>query len=119
MPVILLSADLATSSKISGAAARQALPFSVAMTVNRLCELAATAPRALVLLDLTFAGLAVTDVVANLRALASPPLAIIAFGPHVHEAKLAEAAAAGCDAVMSRGQFHAQIDEILQTGREV
>jgi hypothetical protein len=114
MPVILLSADLATSSKVSGAAARQAIPFSVAMTVDRLSALAASAPGPLVLLDLTFANLSVAEVVAEMRALANPPQAIVAFGPHVHEAKLAEAAEAGCDQVMSRGQFYANVDEILQ-----
>jgi CheY-like chemotaxis protein len=113
MPVILLSADLATSSKVSGAAARRSISFSAAMTVDRLCDLAGAAPGALVLLDLTFADLAVAEVVARLRALANPPQAIIAFGPHVHEAKLAEAAAAGCDHVMSRGQFYAQVDDLL------
>jgi DNA-binding NarL/FixJ family response regulator len=119
MPVILLSADLATSSKVSGAAARREIPFSAAMTVDRLCELAGAAPGSLVLLDLTFADLTVNDVVAKLRALARPPQAIVAFGPHVHEAKLVEAAAAGCDRVMSRGQFYAQVDELLQASHEV
>jgi DNA-binding NarL/FixJ family response regulator len=118
MSVILLSADLATSSKVSGAAARQAIPFSVAMTIERLCDLVASTPAPLVLVDLTFGDLAVTEVVAKLRSLSNLPQAILAFGPHVHEAKLAEAATAGCDQVMSRGQFYANVDEILQACRE-
>ena len=47
-----------------------------------------------------------------LRALASGPQ-ILAFGRHVHEDKLRLAAAAGCDAVLARGQFHAQVEQIL------
>ncbi len=40
--------------------------------------------------------------------------AIIAFGPHVHENLLAAARAAGCDDVLSRGQFFGQLDAILR-----
>jgi hypothetical protein len=39
---------------------------------------------------------------------------IIAFGPHVHVERLAAARAAGCDEVVSRGQFFARLDAILQ-----
>ena len=38
---------------------------------------------------------------------------IVAFGPHVHEERLAAAREAGCDEVVSRGQFFAQLDAIL------
>ena len=39
--------------------------------------------------------------------------AIVAFGPHVHEASLEAARAAGCDEVLSRGQFLSQADAII------
>ena len=39
---------------------------------------------------------------------------LVAFGPHVHKAKLAAAAAAGFGLVLSRGQFYAQMDELLK-----
>ncbi len=113
MSILLLTADLATSSKVTGAAARQGAQLTVAPSVDRLCELAAAGPVELVLLDLTFAELELGELIPRLRALAHPPGAIVAFGPHVHEARLAEARAAGCDEVLSRGQFYAQVDQVL------
>ncbi len=49
------------------------------------------------ILDLT-ARLDVAVTVARLKALVEPPKSL-AFGPHVHEAKLAGASAAGCDTI--------------------
>jgi hypothetical protein len=43
------------------------------------------------------------------------PLAILAYGPHVHEDRLAAARAAGCDAVVSRGQLDREADSLLAT----
>jgi hypothetical protein len=65
------------------------------------------------LLDLNSPGVNPVVVVPQLKALANPPKAIIAFGPHVHEAKLADAKAAGCDLVLTRGQFDAQMDKLI------
>ena len=39
---------------------------------------------------------------------------MIAYGPHVDEAVLADAAEAGCDQVLTRGQFNKQYPELLQ-----
>jgi CheY-like chemotaxis protein len=113
MSIVCLSSDLGTSSRLSGAAARCGLPMATAMSVERLFDLVAAEPARLVLLDLTTTRLDVADVVARLRAAESPPATIIAFGPHVHEAALAAASAAGCDQVLARGQMHAQADELL------
>ncbi len=38
---------------------------------------------------------------------------VVAFAPHVHEQKLAAAQSAGCDAVLTRGQFDRSIADIL------
>mgnify|MGYP000141423721 CR=1 FL=1 len=53
------------------------------------------------------------DLVPRLRGLDTPPGAIVAFGPHVHRAKLQAAQEAGCEEVFSRGQFHRLANEIL------
>jgi hypothetical protein len=44
---------------------------------------------------------------------ASAATRVIAFGPHVHEDRLAAARAAGCDSVLSRGQFFSQAENVL------
>jgi hypothetical protein len=67
----------------------------------------------LVMVDLTIAGLDVAALVSKLKGLPDGGPAIVAYGPHVHEAKLAAAQAAGCDAVMARGQFLSNIDAIV------
>jgi len=70
----------------------------------------------LVLVDLTAPALDIAALVVEMKAL-DPRPTIVAFGPHVHEALLAAARAAGCDQVASRGQFFAQLDGILRQRR--
>lgn len=67
----------------------------------------------MVILDLTTSRLNVAEAIAQLRALSKPPKSIIAYGPHVQEAALQAAQEAGCDLVLTRGQFNAQMDELL------
>jgi hypothetical protein len=40
-------------------------------------------------------------------------MAIVAYAPHVHEDRLRAATEAGCNEVLSRGQFDRQMDDIL------
>ena len=115
--VLLVSSDLATSSKVAGAGARQRVQVITAASAATIAERASSDKCALAIIDLSTPGLDVGAVVTQLRALAQPPAKIVAFGPHVHEALLDRAAAAGCDQVMSRGQFHARVDEILSIRR--
>jgi CheY-like chemotaxis protein len=114
MQTILLTADLACSSRVAGAAAAGSVACETAMTVDRLLERLAGEPARLVLVDLTTPGLDCLTLVPALRAAAISPLAIIAFGPHVHEQHLAAAQRAGCDLVLARGQFYARATEIIQ-----
>ncbi len=119
MAALLLTADLACSSKAAGAAARAGVELGVAMSLAALMEKASGRKADVVILDLTAPGLNIASVVEQLRALPSPPGAVIAFGPHVHEDKLAAAAEAGCDLVISRGQFHAQLEQLLSRYRDL
>lgn len=108
--VLLLTNDLVCSSKVTAAGQQAGVPVVVAWNSEQLLEKAAEGVE-LVILDLT-ARLDVAVTVARLKALVEPPKTL-AFGPHVHEAKLAGASAAGCDTILTRGQFHSQVDEIL------
>lgn len=113
MSALFLSADLMFSSKVQGAATRQGVEVKTASSVSALMQQAAEGPSRLVILDLTTPALEPRQVVEQLRGLAAAPAAIIAYAPHVHEAKLAAAIEAGCDEVFSRGQFNARLDAIL------
>src|SRR5687767_12099897 len=110
MAILLLTADLMCSSQLAAAAERAGLSLQTASSPASLVTLAAAAGDNVVLLDLSLPGLDPLHLVPQLRAAPHPPRAILAFGPHVHEARLAAAAQAGCDAVFSRGQFYAQAE---------
>jgi CheY-like chemotaxis protein len=109
--IALLSSDLACIAQVTGAAQRLALAVEAAMTPTRLLEIAPG--KRLVVLDLNTVGLDPLETIPQLRGLEPPPAAILAFGPHVHEARLASASQAGCDAVVTRGQFSSQIEALL------
>jgi DNA-binding response OmpR family regulator len=114
MSALLLSTDLMISSRVAGAAARSGMQLATVGSAQALLERACTEPPALVILDLTLRDLNPADLVPKLKA-ADPAPRVIAFGPHVHEERLQAAADAGCDAVLARGQFVAQIDALLQS----
>lgn len=117
---ILLTSDLMLASQAQGAALRAARTLEIDSTPAQLIErLTAgngldTAREYLVAIDLASPGLDIAAVVRQLRDLAIPPRVILAFGPHVQTVRLADARAAGCDQVLTRGQFHAQFESILR-----
>jgi DNA-binding response OmpR family regulator len=113
MRIVLLTADLMCSSQLAGAAQREGASLATAATAEQLLRLAAEQPAALVVLDLNSPDIDPATLVPRLRALELPPRAILAFGPHVHEAHLAAARAAGCDEVLARGAFYAQAESIV------
>jgi CheY-like chemotaxis protein len=85
-------------------------------TVMSGAELLATAAQRApdtVILDLCMPNIDVAKLVPGLRALQPPPGRVVAFGPHVHGPLLQQAKDAGCDEVLTRGQFHANIDAVL------
>lgn len=66
------------------------------------------------LVDLSLSSLDVASLVAQLRSGDGSGTRVIAFGPHVHEQRLTAAREAGCDLVVSRGQFFSQLETILK-----
>jgi CheY-like chemotaxis protein len=112
MSTILLSSDLVFSSKASAAATRGGGQLQTAMSVAALFDKISQQAPKLVVLDLTVPGLDPADVAPRVRA-AAPGATIIAYGPHVQEAMLEAAQAAGCDQVLTRGQWNVQMDDLL------
>jgi CheY-like chemotaxis protein len=112
--ILFLTNDLMFTSRVAGAAAKLGAALEIAGSDQLLLEkLIAASERAVVVLDLNASGVDPLSIVPKLRAAERPPRAILSYGPHVHEQRLAAAKTAGCDEVFSRGQFNAQMDEIL------
>ena len=108
--IVAVTGDLMTAAPIEHAA-RQA---------GAVCRVIASAdaplPDApsvrLVVVDLS----SVTDIastVATLRQSIGDEVPVVAFGPHVHEELLASAQTAGCNQVLTRGQFHRNAGQIV------
>src|SRR4051812_45312314 len=113
MAIVLLSGDLMVVSRVEGAAARLGETVRVASTGAHAAELCHAEKANKLIVDLSSPSLDVEAIVNQLKSSDSAAPQIIAFGPHVHEERLAAARNAGCDLVTSRGQFFAQIDTIL------
>ncbi len=112
MLVVLLSGDLMGASRIAGAARLANVEFRMAGSVDATIDCCAEQKVSLVMVDLAMAGLDVFSLVARLKSNQEAP-AIVAFGPHVHEAMLDAAQEAGCNHVLSRGQFMSQAGAII------
>lgn len=113
-PCVLLSPDLMLASQAIGAAQRAGCTLETVATEAQLALRLESTKEAWVAVDLTTPGLKIAALVATLRDLAEPPASILAFGPHVQSVRLDAARAAGCDQVLTRGQFHAQLESILR-----
>ena len=113
MSVLLLSGDLMVLSRVEAAAARTGIAVkAVANSAQAVVACDAT-PAELLIVDLASPQLDIGTLVPDIKSRNDSQTRIIAFGPHVHEEQLAAARDAGCDEVVSRGQFFAQLDTIL------
>jgi CheY-like chemotaxis protein len=110
--VVFLSSDLMFSSRVAGAARTLGVPLVLVADPAKLAEKLPSECR-LAFVDLAFPQLDVPAVIATVRK-AAPQAKILAFGAHVDEAALAAAQAAGCDQVLTRGQFHKQYVDLLR-----
>ena len=110
---ILLSADLLALSPFTFAAQSAGGTLAAAPTIEKLLAKASERRPSVALIDLTLPNLDIIQAVAALKS-HEPPPRVIAFGPHVHEGKLEAARQAGCDAVISRGQAHRDLANLLQ-----
>lgn len=110
---LALISDLMIQSQAVAAAARAGRRLDVANSLDELVGKAETSSPNLVIIDLSHPGLDVTAAMARLQPLLPKGARTIAFGPHVHHERLAAARQAGCDVVISRGEFHARMEQIL------
>jgi CheY-like chemotaxis protein len=111
--IVFLTTDLMFSSRVTGAGERLGVPVTVVGTFDAALEACCEEQVRLVLIDLTTPGLDLETLVPELKATPSAPH-MLAYGPHVHAARLKAARHAGCDQVLTRGQFNAQMDALLK-----
>ncbi len=114
MPIILLSGDLAVRSRVEGAALRLSQAFHGAFSEAQAVEYCTSDDATTLVVDLSMPSLDVVALMNTLKGQNNGQTRVIAFGPHVHEERLAAARAAGCDLVVSRGQFFSRLEAILK-----
>ena len=111
MSGVFLSSDLMFTSRVTGTAKAQGAEVTAVGRADALLE-RIDEQTLLVMLDLGSPGVDPAELVPAIRA-RSPQARIVAYAPHVHEQRLAAAAEAGCDEVLTRGQFNAGLDQLL------
>ena len=110
---LLLSRDLIFTSKVTGTA--RALGHQV-ITAGNVALVSALLERwspEVVFVDLSAGDLVVPTALLAYKALA-PTSPFVAFGAHVDTATLAAASAAGCDPVLPRSRFTAELPDLIR-----
>lgn len=110
---IFLTTDLMFFSRVALVARENEWDLLNLSSTEELLYRAGEQPSSLILIDLTTNNLDLPSLLSDLRALDTPPQSYVAFGPHVQKARLDTAREAGCDEVLTRGQFDANMAEVL------
>lgn len=105
MAILLLSKDLTVVSQLAGIAKQLDTELQSASSLADAQRAAEQRQFRLAVVDLSVAELAADILRSQLDFLLQAGIPVVAFGPHVHERVLAAAKAAGCQRVLSRGQF--------------
>ncbi len=111
--IALLTGDLMFSSRVTGTASQLGLEVAVLATATAVLEQCADQQVSLLIIDLSHAGGDIQSLIKQLEATGTRPKTVLAFGPHVQTARLEAARQAGCDQVVSRGQFNAGLRDFL------
>ena len=106
---LLLSDDLIDASRVMGDGRAAGLTVQHCRVVARLLEGMPRRP-VVVVIDLHFPGLELETLVPTIRGSGAK---LIAFGAHVDAARLKTARQAGCDEVLPRSAFFADLESKL------
>ena len=112
--ILVLTRNLFFLPRIQNAAAPYGLQVAQVENGERLREECKTGDVALVLVDLE-GDRDVWDEAVRSMAKIEPRPKFVAYGPHVHKDLLEAARVAGCDVVLTKGQFTRDLQEILRT----
>lgn len=112
MHILYLTSDLFFASRAAGAAQRTGATLETIAVAARMKERIANLEQCdLLLLDLDHREEPLTLIAAVKERF--PECRVAAYAPHVAERLLQEAQKAGCDLVLTRGQFNANMDRVL------
>ena len=115
--IVFLSPEMMFATRLMAAAQATGVKLAIALSPADLAAKLSGDSR-LLIVDLAAATGAIDSIVKSARQHA-PAAKVLAFGPHVDVASLEAASQAGCDMVMSRGEFnnsYAAIFRELATG---
>jgi CheY-like chemotaxis protein len=113
MTALHVTNDLLFSSQVQSAADQIGVTLNVVRSAAELPRYLDAGDVRLVILDLTTADCGPGQLLPPLRRLPECPH-VVAYAPHVMKARLQAARDAGCDQVLTRGQFHARMGEVLE-----
>lgn len=104
MTIVLFTNDLMFQSRIAATVRSSGGELIVVRSLETLHSRLADRKPAMVVFDLSFAGLELEQTAASMRE-HFPDARQIAYGPHVDVERLQHAAALGIDEVLTRGMF--------------
>jgi len=111
MSCLLVCDDFFFTSKITGTAQAVGVPVTEVASLDAAKRQAADGVR-LVIVDLNTPGINVEELTAALPEENRP--AVIAFDSHVNTERIQAAQDAGCDQVLPRSRFTAELPKLLQ-----
>ena len=110
---VLLTQDLIFSTKVTSTARALGLEVTAVADLVRAAELCRDKRLGCVFIDLGVPNLDITAAVAQLRS-AVGAVPTVAYGSHVDKDRLDAARAAGCDEVLPRSRFSAELPALLR-----
>ena len=113
MSALALISELMMQSQVSAGARRAGVELAVVASEDALVKAAEQSPPRLVVVDLAHPGIDPRQLYERLSPQLTPETHSLAFGPHVHRQRLADARDSGFSQVLSRGQVHAEMDALL------
>ncbi len=110
---VYLTSDLFFSSRVMSLARSHGWPLEMAPSADAVRRKAADRAVRLLIIDLGKFAPQAPELIEELKP-RFPEMEVIAYGPHVDAATLEAARSAGCDQVLSQGQFNQLAGQILQ-----
>jgi DNA-binding NarL/FixJ family response regulator len=111
---LLLSRDLFFTAKVTGTARELGYRVLVAGAPTLAASLIERWQPKAVFVDLAAGELVSPAALVAYRSVAGPATRFIAFGSHVDSPALAAARAAGCDPVLPRSRFSAELPDLIR-----